>query len=295
MARKVRVATISMAHESRKAEKQKDNLDYIAGTVGEIASIKPDVIALPEIFPDVGLGETIPGAGKELLCDLAKKYKCCLLGSIHEKREGKLYNTAVVANQNGEIIGRYDKIHPTGEELEKGITPGRKDQLPIETEFGTIGIQICFDANWPEGWRNLADREAEIVFFPSAFPGGKILDSLALLNQLYIVPAIWTLDSGVIDNTGRWLVRTDSSNRWVWTTIELERTVFHWDFHEDKLEAIRRKYGDKIKIESFSPEALLTLEPNDPEISISDVIREFDLVTYRDYIKRATIAQDKLR
>lgn len=297
MARKVKVAAVSMAYEFRKPEKREDNLDYIAETVSEIALIEPDIIALPEIFPVAGLPEEekILGSGKELLSDLAKKYKTYLLGSLYEEREGKVYNTAIVVNREGEIIGQYDKIHPTEGELEKDIIPGRKDQLPIKTDFGTIGIQICFDANWPEEWHNLANRGAEIIFFPSAFSGGKILDSLALLNQVYIVPSIWSLDSGIIDNTGRWLVKTDRFSRWVQATIELERTVFHWDFQENKVKEIRRKYGDKINIETFSPEAWFVLEPNVPETSISDIIREFKLVTYRDYIKRAAAAQDKVQ
>ncbi len=297
MARKVKVATVSMPCEFRKAKKREDNLKYIAKTVAEISPIKADIIALPEAFPSACLEEKkkIPGSGKQLLRDLARKYKTFLLGSLYEKREGKLYNTALVVNREGEIIGQYDKIHPTQGELEKGITPGRKDQLPIKADFGTIGIQICFDANWQEAWQNLVRKGAEIIFFCSAFPGSKILESVALLNQVYIVPSIWSLDSGIIDNTGRWLVKSDRFSWWVWATIDLERTVFHLDFQGDKVKEIRRRYGDKIKIEIFAPEAWFVLEPNVSEVSISNIIKEFKLVTYRDYIKRATAGQNKVR
>ena len=92
MARKVRVATVSKASEFRKAKKREDNLNYIAETLSEIAAIKPDIIALSEAFPIAGLPEEekILGRGKDLLSDLAKKYKTYLLGSLYEKREGKL-------------------------------------------------------------------------------------------------------------------------------------------------------------------------------------------------------------
>ncbi len=295
MARKVKVATVSMAHEFRKAKMKEDNLNYISDTVKEISSIKPDIIALPEVFPLVGLEEKqkIQGQGKDLLLDLAKEYQTNIVGSIYEEREGKIYNTALVVNREGEIIGRYDKIHPTESELEKGIFPGPEDQLPIMTDFGKIGVQICFDANWPEYWQKQVADGAEMIIFPSAFPGGKILESIAILNTVYIVAAIWSLHSGIIDNTGRWRVQTDRFSRWVWSTIDLERTVFHWDYQGDKVKEIHKKYGDEIKIETFGPEAWFALEPEKTEISISDVIKDFNLVTYRDYIKRATIAQDK--
>ncbi len=298
MARKVKIAAVSMAMEFRKPKKREDNLKHVAETVGEISAVKPDIVSLPEVFPNAGLAEEakVPHPNdKEFMLDLAKKYKLYIVGSVYEEREGKLYNTALFVNRNGNIIGRYDKIHPTEGEMEKGIIPGRRDQPPVETEFGKIGAEICFDANWTEDWQNLANRGAKIVFFPSTFPGGKILEWIAALNQLYIVPSTWSVDSGIIDNTGRWLVKTDRFSWWVWSTIELERTVFHWDFQEDKVKEIRRKYGDKIKIETFGPEARFVLEPNVPEILISDIIIEFNLVVYRDYIKRATEAQDTQR
>lgn len=297
MVRKVRVATVSMAQEFRKARKRKDNLNYVAKKVKEISLFKPDIIALPEVFPLAGLmeEEEILGPGKELFLDLAKRYRVHLVGSLFEEREGNLYNTGLVANKEGEVVGYYDKMHPFRKEIEKGVIPGKKDQLPIETEFGKIGIQICFDANWPEGWQKQVANGAELIIFPSAFPGGRILESIALLNQVYIVSAVWSLNSGIIDNTGRWLVKTDRFAWSVWSTVDLDRTVFHWDFQEEKIKEIGRKYGNKIKVESFGLEHLFALEPNSSEISIPKVIREYGLITYREYIKQATVAQNNVK
>ncbi|MFH0796553.1 MAG: carbon-nitrogen hydrolase family protein [Candidatus Omnitrophota bacterium] len=300
MARKIRVASVSMAYEFRKVRKREDNLNYIAETVAEIASIKPDLICLPEAFPIAGLdkAEKVSEKDTELLCNLAKKYCTYLVGSIYEIRGGEIYNTALVVNRKGEIVGRYDKIHPTEGavgELGKGILPGKKEQLPVKTDFGKVGIQICFDANWPQEWQGLVEKGADLIVFSSAFPAGTILNSIAVLSKVYIVPAIWSLHSGIIDNTGRWVVQTDRFSFWVWAAIDLERTVFHWDYQEDRVKEMRRKYGDKLKIETFGPEAWFVLEPTVPEVSIPDIVREFKLITYRDYIKRATEAQDRKR
>lgn len=297
MARKVKVATISMALECRKPKNRQDNLDYISQIIAEITPIKPDLICLPEVFPIAGLDERekILGPGKELLLEVAKKYQTYIVGSLYEEREGKLYNTALVVNRSGEIVGRYDKIHPTENELQKHIIPGKKNQLPVDTEFGKIGIQICFDANWPEDWQRQVENGAEIIIFCSAFPGGRILNSIAVLNKVYIVSSIWSLHSGIIDNTGEWIVKTDRFSWWVSSIIDLERTVFHWDWQGDKTKKICRKYRDKVKVKTFGQEAWFVLEPNSPHISIPELIKEFNLVTYRDYIKRATKAQRKAR
>ena len=201
----------------------------------------------------------------------------------------------VATTTSNSQVGKYDKIYPTEDEIKKGIMPGRKNQLPLKTEFGKIGFQICFDVNWYKEWERLVQKGAEMIIFSSAFPGGNFLNSIALLNQVFIVSSTRPLFSGVIDNTGRWIVKTDRFSWWVSATINLERTVFHWDFQGDKVKDIIKKYGDKVKIETFGPEALFTIEPLVDEISIKDIIKEFNLVTYREYIKRASKFQDKYR
>ena len=311
MARRVKVATVSMALEVRRLTSPEDNLEYIEKMVDEISSIEPDLIALGEHFPGrLPDGQPFPSdESKKFLSRLSSKYRTYLGGSINETREGKLYNTLVLFDRRGKLVGRYDKVHPAKvrrhgirrprfsieSELKEGVVPGKKDQLPIDTELGKIGGQICFDANWPDNWERQVACGAELIIFSSAFPGGRLLNALALLNQVFIVSSTDSLDSQIIDNTGRTMVTTDRFSRWVWAAIDLERTVFHWDYQGDKVKQIKRKYGEKVKVETFGPEALFTLEPASPEISIPKIIEEFGLITCRDYIKRCAEVQDRIR
>lgn len=294
----MKVATISMAIEYRKPKKTEDNLKYIEETFSEISNIKPDLVCLPEIFYYAGIEEERDLYSKEIIVflkNLAKKYKTYISGSVYEKRKNKIYNTCLFINRKGEIEGKYDKIHPTETEIEKGISPGNKGQKPIKTEFGYLAAQICFDANWSEEWKRFADMGAKLIVFSSAYPAGKILNSISLLNNIYIVASTWALKTGIIDNTGEWLIKTNRFSYWVWKDINLERTVFHWDFQGEKLKNILDEYKDKIKIETFGDEAIFTIEPISKNIKIEDIIKKYKLVTYREYIKRATIAQDKAR
>lgn len=279
------------------ATNQEKNLQYVGKAVEELARIKPDLVCLTEIFTYAWakLQDQDLLAGPKLMKELAVKYGTHIVGTVHEERKGRIYNTALVVDRKGNIAGRYDKIHPTESEMESGVVPGAEGQPPVETSFGKIGVQICFDANWPKGWSDLAEAGAKLIVFPSAFPGGKLLESHALLNSVYVVPSTWRLDSGVIDNTGLWRAKTEKPSRWAWARIDLERTVFHLDYQEEKIPAIKSRYGDGIKVESFTPEGWFTLEPADDGVSIPQVMKEFGLVTYRDYIKRAAGAQKKAR
>lgn len=302
MGKKIRVATLSMAIEFRKPGSSKDNINYIEEKIEEISAINPDIIVLPEVFPFAGIElsereikNSFLDEIKDFLRRLSKNYKTYIAGSFYERRKEGLFNTILIYNREGEILGRYDKVRPTEPEMEKGIIPGKKNQKILETEFGKIGFKICFDANWHRDWEKDAEEGAELIIFSSAYPGGKILNSIALLNNVFIVSSVWSLDSGIIDNTGRLIVKTDRFFWWVWSEINLERKVYHWDFQGDKLKEIFKKYGRKIKVETFDPEALFTIEPVDDDISINEIIKEFELVSYRDYIKRAESMQDKRR
>ncbi len=284
-----------MANELRggDAEDEGKNLEFVSTVLAEISAIKPDMVCLPEVFAFLWKKEKTRGAGREFMREASRKYGIYLAGSVHEERDDRLYNTALLFDPGGEIAGRYDKVHPTEGELEFGISPGAPGQAPAETRFGKVGLRICFDANWHKDWEELADTGARLVLFLSAFPGGRILEALAILNHVHVAASIWTLHSGVIDNTGRWLARSSKEKSWAWADVELERSVFHLDFQEGKLEAVGKRYGAGLKIEIHRPEGWFVLEPVSPSVSIGDVIREFGLVTFRDYMKRATKAQLK--
>lgn len=297
MARTITVAALSMAIEERgsDAESRSNNLTYIARTMNQVAKCRPDIVCLPEAFPDlwkVGKGGR---AGRELMVKLAVQHRTFMVGSIHEKRGNRMFNTGLVVAPSGEVVGEYDKVHPPPEELKAGLVPGARGQKPFQTYFGKIGVRICFDANWHDGWTNLVRAGAEIIFFPSAFPGGRILQSLALLNNVFVVPAIWTLHSGVIDNTGRWVARTDEDHWWTAATIDLERQVFHTDYQKEKAALIKEDYGDRVRVEMMENEGWFVLEPVDPEVSIPAIMREYGLITFREYIRRETKAQDDAR
>jgi predicted amidohydrolase/acetyl esterase/lipase len=90
---------------------------------------------------------------------------------------GACSNAAVVIDRKGRPVGRYDKVHPVLDRagpdgkivLEGGVRPGAEYNV-LDLDFGRVGVQICYDVEYPEGWRRLAERGAELVLFPTQSP-----------------------------------------------------------------------------------------------------------------------------
>ena len=152
---------------------------------------------------------------------------------------------------------------------------------------------ICFDAFWPDPWSRLKKKGAEIVFWTSAFAGGKIINALALMNGYYIVTCTRYQPARLIDITGEDIFSNGRLEPWFCAPVNLDRKIFHWDFQADEFKKIQAKYGDLIGYKIAHPEGWFILESRSNDIRLDDIIKEYGLVTLDEYIERATRAQDK--
>jgi len=168
-------------------------------------------IALPEIFNICGNwevlkanAEPVPGPTTDRLCRKARESRIYLLGgSVLEVAEGtdKVFNTSVLIDPSGKIIARYRKIHlfdvTLGDRVvikeSDAMVPG-DELVTAETDYGTVGLTICYDLRFPEIYRELAVRGAKLIFIPSSFMDstGKdhwnpLLRARAIENQVFIV------------------------------------------------------------------------------------------------------------
>jgi predicted amidohydrolase len=207
----------------------------------------------------------------------------------------RTYNAAIVIDRQGRIIGRYCKIRPTEGELQRGICPGPDDPPVFETDFGTIGIQICFDVNWHGQWQRLREKGAKIVFFASAYAAARQIRTLAWLNQYFVVTSTKTRPASIYDITGETLATTGKFQQWAGAVVPLGKTVFEIDFHVSKMREIQKKYGSRVEVTWYHDEDLVTLASLDPVLTVQDVIREYELTPHRDYILRAERQQDESR
>jgi len=118
------------------------------------------------------LAEEIPGPTTEIMQTLARELEAALILPFFEKSApGQYFNTALVVDANGEITGKYRKIHVPQIPLweEKAYFASGDLGFPVfETRFARVGVQICWDNFFPEGSRILSLKGAQVVFAPTA-------------------------------------------------------------------------------------------------------------------------------
>ena len=141
------------------------------------------------------LAERMDGPTVIRLQRLAEEYGVVLVCSIFEKDEKIFYNSTVVIDTGGKILGCYRKIHipqiPLWEE-KYYFSPGDLGFPVFKTKFATIGVQICWDNFFPEGSRILALKGAQIIFSPTAAAFASqekwrtVISSNAMVNGVYI-------------------------------------------------------------------------------------------------------------
>jgi len=281
--RLVRVVTVTQARLERLGGDEL--LDATMTRLDRAASFEPDIACLPELFTRRG-PEGVPGPTTEMLGDWAKKHNCYVICPMKTRIGDKVYNSAVLLDRTGKVIGRYDKIHPTEGEIKGGTAPGDPDPPVFKTDFGTIGIQICFDVNWRDDWRRLKDKGAEIIFWPSAYPAHRQLSALAWMNRLYVVSSTMSRFAAIYDISGDVIARTGHFQEWTGAEISLDKRLFEIDYHVSKMRKIQAQFGRRVKVTWLNDEDWVTLESLDPTLSVDDLIARFGLTPLGRYHAR---------
>ena len=181
---------------------KKESMATVTRYVETAAENGAQVISLPEMwncpysndyfreYAEVEDGPTV-----KFLSDLAAKHDIYLIGgSIPELDGDKVYNTSFSFDRSGQIIGKHRKVHLFDIDVKGGIrfmesdtlTAG-KDMTILDTEFGKIGVAICYDVRFPEWFRKMALAGAKLIVLPAAF-------------NMTTGPAHW-------DITMRWTIR----------------------------------------------------------------------------------------
>jgi beta-ureidopropionase len=120
--------------------------------------------------------ESVPGPTVERFAALAAEHHMVLILPVYEQeRPGVLYNTAAVVDADGTYLGKYRKhhlpqVHGFWEKFY--FRPGNLGFPVFDTAVGKVGVYICYDRHFPEGWRALGLAGAEMVFNPSATSRG---------------------------------------------------------------------------------------------------------------------------
>ena len=285
------------------------NREYVMSLLDTALRQNPDLVCLPEAFTSVSslpvetpvedLAESLSGPTIEIVSEKARKNHAYIICPLLTKRDGNIYNSAVVIDRSGDILGVYDKVQPVTDthdytSFEGGITPGK--ELPVfDLDFGRIGIQICFDLGFPESWAELARKGVRMVFWPSAYNGGFPLQAYAYLYGYYVVSAVRANKSRIIDPLGNILVQTSEFINIISREINLDYCVVYDDFNWNIPRDIMDRYPGRVDLRANQDDGYFLIEPTDDTLTIAQLQQELGFESYAEYHQRHRDAYARFR
>jgi len=276
------------------------SLDRIAGIVDAEGQKGVDLVSLPEAWRGSEVVETLTGPTITTMSQLARKHKSYVVCPIYRRAEGARLNSSVLIDRTGTVVSVYDKVYPYWSEfdLQPPALPGQHDVPVYETDFGKVGLSICYDAKFPEVFQRLRDQGAELVVWASAYSGFTELQAFALLHHYTIVTSTQTGDSVVYDITGA-LVRDERGPADVTVsrfTLDMDRTIYHYNFNLDKRARLLREHDADVRLAVDMPrEEWFVLEAKRPGVSARRLAREYGLEELRAYKDRSRTGVDARR
>ena len=265
-------------------------LERIADLVDKEGARGADIIALPETCrgQDDKSQEGFDGPTISAMTRLAGKHRTYIVCPIDRKDGDKRFNSSVLLDRHGLIVGIYDKLYPYYGEFAKhpGVQPGQAVTV-CPTDFGCVGLAICFDVNWAPLWQRLSDLKAELVIWSSAYSAGRSLQSRAIDYNYYVMSSTWTPDCLVYDIDGSQLVydhdNVEKGINVTRFTFDLDRCIFHQDINlPTKLANLLKEHGEDVEREKWLPlEGWFVLRAKRAGVSARELARQYGMEELR--------------
>ena len=273
-------------------------LERMAELVDGASQCGADLVAFPEMSNTCGAAdewqfEPLDGPTLTAMARKARQHSIAIVCPLLTLEEGRRYNSAVLIGPDGKLIGHYHKYFPTHWELDHGILPG-SDTPVFETEWGRIGLSICFDLNYWEVGAGFCANRAELLIWSSMWEGARMLTRWAIEFGFYM-GAVYTGQATFVDLAGREIsaLRRETLGRLgaaplLTATLDLDRRLLHHDYNLDRLPALFETYGPTAAVvEHLSTECLVVFGSRLADKSSDALIAEFGLETLRAYLARA--------
>lgn len=246
--RSITVATVKYhPHDTHSAE---ENVRQFVELVDRAVPDKTDLIVLPEGMTVAGTGkgdadvsEPVPGPTTEKLGELARRKHAYIIGGIYEREAPAVYNTAVLIDREGRFVGKYRKVYLPREEIEAGLTPGN-DYPVFRTDFGKIGIMICWDVEYADPARALALKGAEMILMPIWDGDPTLTKARAIENHVFLVSSTYGENSLILDPNGETqaIARNDG-------TVALAKVDLNRRYDDEWLGNMRERFMKELRLD----------------------------------------------
>jgi len=250
--RRVRIATVNLRPD--RTGSSAESVRQFIETAERRIDGKVDLILFPEGITVVGtskayaeVAEPIPGPATEKLAALARKHAAWVAAGIYERDGRAIYNTAVLLDREGRVAGKYRKVYLPREEIERGLTPGR-DYPVFRTDFGTVGMMICYDVFFPDPARALAVQGADIILLPIWGGDETLAAARAIENKVFLVASGYDHPTYVMDPDGKRVAQAPQRGEVAIATVDLERR-----YTEQWLGEMRTRRLKEIRLDVPTP------------------------------------------
>ncbi len=226
----------------------------------------------------------LDGKVRSELGKMARKHRTYLVvcfNLLEDKPAGRISNVSVLFNREGEIMGIYRKYFcvtdPEGKQLEGGKYPG--EEFPtFDTDFGRVGMLICYDAGYDDGFVSYAADEVDLILWPTMSPQTMAPRLQCRRFGFHMVSATPRDNASVFDPLGEVVAQTLQEGV-VTHEIDLNYRIAHWQAALREGDALREKYGNRVGFRYSSREDYGIFWSNDPAMPIGKMLEECGILT----------------
>ncbi|HWV98478.1 MAG TPA: carbon-nitrogen hydrolase family protein [Candidatus Acidoferrum sp.] len=256
-------------------------------------AILPEVAITGEAGDDaVAHSVSFEGQVKDAFTRKAREHSCYIVlpSYLLDSEERRLSsNAAILVGREGKVLGTYRKIHLVVSlergTMEGGATPG--DALPVfDCDFGKLGIQICYDMNFVEGWAELARRGAELIAWPTQSPQTSQPAFRARDRRCHIVSSTWRHNASIFEPTGKIAAQIKPPQSILVHELDLSYALLPWSSKLQNGEALRKAFGDKVGFRYYEDEDCGIFWSNDPKTTIGQMVRSIGVLELEEEMAR---------
>jgi predicted amidohydrolase len=255
-------------------------------------AVLPEVAVTGEAGKDSALRAVrLDGELRDAFGAKAREHHCYIVAPtylLERASEGSRSNAAILFSRSGETAGVYRKVHlvvSSESRFENDCTPGR-DVPVFDCDFGKLGIQICYDMEFDYGWRQLAQKGAELIAWPTQSPQTSHPAFRAMQNRCYIVSSTWRNNISVFEPTGKIAAQVRPPDQFLVHQLDLSYAILPWHPKLRKGEALQTKYGDKVGFRYYEDEDCGIFWSNDPQQPIAGMAKSIGVPEVEESLDR---------
>jgi hypothetical protein len=296
--REARVLLIAQNDPVEVEDRVETNLSNSLRLLDEAKAYDPDFVCFPEFVLQLRFGRTgltceevaqpVPGPAIDAVAEKAAELDSYVLFPLIERDGDDIYNSVAFIDPDGEVAGTAHKLVPTIREMETGTSPG-EEVVVWDTEFGRVGSLVCWDSRYPELGVRLAQRGADLVFFPTTGSAHLPFRNWATYYGFHVGYCDKN-DTKVFTPTGDVVAHNDHSfgnpsidlgdggeAHLSFSIINTDVGVYGDTQNMDVMEEVLAEYAGSLVFHEANREGLAVLESVDESVTMAEVEAEFGL------------------